>query len=46
MEYIKIYIIYHRASGTLYVVQKLLYYTFNLRGQNTIENGRQTVENR
>ena len=34
------------AAGTLYTVQKLLYYTINIGGQNTVKNGQKTVENR
>ena len=29
----------YRAAGTLYMVQKLIYYTINLGGQNTVKNG-------
>ena len=40
-----LYFVYYRAAGTLYMVQKLLYYTINLGGENTVENGQKTVEN-
>ena len=34
------------AAGTLYMDQKLIYYTINLGGWNMVENGRKSVENR
>ena len=34
------------AAGTLYMVQKLLYYTISIGGRNTVEKGRKTAENR
>ena len=34
--------IFH-AAGTLYMVQKLLCYTINLGGRNTIQNGQKRL---